>query len=84
MFAATFIAGDPPRVEAPRLLFSGSFSGGTPWGRLYDVSPDGRRFVMLKPPMDVFGIGWISLGTEIRIVPHFDEEVRRKIKAATP
>jgi dipeptidyl aminopeptidase/acylaminoacyl peptidase len=83
MFVADFVAGDPPRVGAPRLLFSGSFVNAMPWGRTYDLSPDGRRFLMTKPPADVFGPGYIAFGSEIRIIPHFDSEVRRRLKGAT-
>ena len=81
MFVAHRVADDPPRFDAPRILFSGSFIGGMPWGRNYDLSPDGRRFVMIKNPIDLFGAGYVSLGTEIRIIPNFGAEVARKMKA---
>lgn len=31
----------------PKLVFEGPYSGG-PFGRTYDISPDGKRFLMIK------------------------------------
>lgn len=46
------------RASAPRLLFEGSFELETNGYRNFDVSPDGRRFVMIQgddePALDRF------------------------------
>jgi eukaryotic-like serine/threonine-protein kinase len=54
----------------PRTLFEGVF-GRLPWGvRNYDVSPDGQRFLMLKPRAS-------GEPQRIVLVQHFDEELKR-------
>jgi hypothetical protein len=66
---ATWHAGTPTK------LFEGRyFSAGTS-GRTYDVSPDGRRFLMIK-----------TLGTDagaappaLILVQHWDEELKRLV-----
>jgi Tol biopolymer transport system component len=84
VFAAPFLGGDPARVEPPKLLFTGAFTAGSTWGRSVDVSPDGRRFVVPKRPADLVGVpGYAPLGTEIRVVPGFADDVRRRLRSAT-
>lgn len=41
------------RAGKPRLLFQIHAAGGIAYGRQYDVSPDGRRFLMLRMPYAV-------------------------------
>jgi hypothetical protein len=44
------IEGKPSfRADKPKSLFEGSYAGRTTQGPMYDVSPDGQRFLMLKP-----------------------------------
>jgi hypothetical protein len=38
------------RLGLPVLLFEGEFTSGGRYGRSYDVTPDGRRFLMLERP----------------------------------
>jgi serine/threonine-protein kinase len=38
------------RLGLPVLLFEGEFASGGRYGRSYDVTPDGRRFLMLERP----------------------------------
>jgi hypothetical protein len=38
-----------PSFGKPRALFEGAFIFGRTEGQQFDVSPDGRRFLMLKP-----------------------------------
>ena len=52
-----------------RVLFDGSYLGG------YDVSPDGQRFLMLKPVESQ-----TSAITQIRVVLNWFEELKRKVK----
>ena len=40
-------AGEPLRFDKPQLLFTGDFSGAGR-ARIFDVAPDGQRFVMIK------------------------------------
>ena len=43
-------------------------------GRSYDVSPDGQRFLMLKPANEPN-----APPPQIIVVPHFDEELKRLV-----
>ncbi len=50
ILTAAFQAGAPPKVQAPRVLVEGPFVGATPFGRFYDMAPDGKRlFVIVQP-----------------------------------
>ena len=61
-------AGSAP--APPRLLFDGVYER-LAWGaRNYDVSPDGQRFLMLKPRAS-------GEAQRIVLVQHFDEELKR-------
>jgi Tol biopolymer transport system component len=63
-----FEAGKPRQLfEGPYLLTSGSF----PW---YDVSPDGQRFLMLKPVESQ-----ASAPTQINVVLNWFEELKQKV-----
>jgi hypothetical protein len=46
------------------------------------VSPDGRRLVMTKNFEGVTETGYWPAGNEIRIVPHWDRELKTKMAAA--
>ena len=58
--------------------FAGSDVGGGSPGRTYDISPDGRRFLVIKQPESV---------TENRepprliVVQHWDQELKRLVPA---
>jgi Tol biopolymer transport system component len=56
------------RVGAPRLLFELHYGAG------YDVSPDGKRFLMLKPPA-AQNVG----PAQLHIVVNWFEELRRRV-----
>jgi eukaryotic-like serine/threonine-protein kinase len=65
---ASFSAGSPQVVfERPYALTSG--------GRVYDVSPDGRRFLMIKGPQATQD----SEPPSLVVVQHFDEELKRLV-----
>ena len=55
----------------PVRLFRGNYflGGANSIGRTYDVSPDGRRFLMIKPDA--------ASATAIAVVQHWFEEVNR-------
>jgi hypothetical protein len=52
--AVSFLPDEPsPRVGKPRLLFEGVYAGGLVYCRMYDLAPDGERFLMIhesEPP----------------------------------
>ena len=61
----------------PRMLFEGPYlptSGSLPY---YDVSPDGQRFLMLKPVESQ-----ASAPTQINVVLNWFEELKRRVPAA--
>ena len=48
LFSVSILEDVEFRVSKPRLVFEGRFrSSGGPWGRGYDITPDGERFLML-------------------------------------
>jgi eukaryotic-like serine/threonine-protein kinase len=60
----------------PTVLFSGRFGGsafGAQPGIGYDVSPDGKRFLMLRSASSQSG------ATEVRVVQDWFEELRRRV-----
>jgi serine/threonine-protein kinase len=73
---ATWLAG------APMALFTGRFfyndvPGSTGQGRTFDVSPDGKRFLMIKDA-GVAGDEQVQPARFV-VVQHFDEELRRLV-----
>ena len=63
-----------PRFSAglPRILFEGRFQMGRGGGQNYDVSSDGRRFLMIRSPQG-------QELTEIRVVLNWAEELKRLV-----
>jgi len=63
-----------PRFGAglPRVLFGGRFQMGQLGGQMYDVSPDGQRFLMIRSPQK-------QELTEIRVVLNWAEELKRLV-----
>ncbi len=59
---------------APRILFRGEYEepARPDWPRNYDVMPDGRQFVMIKPDPDVHP-------TRAQVVLHWFEELKRQM-----
>jgi hypothetical protein len=75
MMAAAIVT--HPRFSAgkPKVLFAGQFEPSpspVPTAN-YDVSPDGQRFLMVKPG------GRDQAPTQINIVPNWFEELKRKV-----
>jgi serine/threonine-protein kinase len=79
---APFHPGDPPVVDSARVLITGRYGRCMAWCRNFDISPDGSRFVMQKAWDRVTLTGYWPMGTEIRIVPHWDRILRQKLEAA--
>jgi len=82
MMAVAFTPGSPPRVGEPVVLFHRQSVPCYVWCRSWDVSPDGRRFLMLKSLEGLTPTGYWQVGREIRIVRHWDREVRARMEAA--
>ena len=55
-------------VGVPTILFQGKYYGSTPWGRNYDLSPDGKHFLMIK----VESVE--SAGSQINVILNWNEE----------
>jgi serine/threonine-protein kinase len=77
MMAVSFFSDEPSsRVGKPRLLFEGTyFATPFPWGRMYDISPDGKRFLMIQesePPPPP---------TQYNIVLNWFDELKRLVPA---
>jgi serine/threonine-protein kinase len=60
---------------APMKLLEGRYYTGTGSGRAYDVSTDGRRFLMIKAP----GGDSTASSPSVIVVQHFDEELKRLV-----
>jgi eukaryotic-like serine/threonine-protein kinase len=76
---AVDIATQPSFVAGkPRMLFQGQYTPNP--GRLpqYDVSPDGQRFLMLKPTEQAG-----AAPTQINVVLNWFEELKRRVPAGT-
>jgi serine/threonine-protein kinase len=69
--AATFKTSPKLSFEVPRIVFEGDYLNIGGWD--YDVSPDGQRFLLLKP---VEG-SWPR--TQLRVVTNWFEELKRKV-----
>jgi hypothetical protein len=67
---AVYETGTPERLIEPRYYTA---TGEANLGRTYDVSPDGRRFLMIK---DV-GNDQATIQRTIVVVQHFDEMLKR-------
>jgi hypothetical protein len=62
-------------VGKPRMLFQGAYLRTFGAQPMYDVSPDGERFLMIKPSEQT-----ISL-TQIVVVQNWFEELKRRVPA---
>ncbi|UCE41095.1 MAG: protein kinase [Candidatus Aminicenantes bacterium] len=71
MMAVSFITEPELRVGKPQLLFEGKYYGGAPWGRNYDISPDGTRFIMITDESQS------EKPTQINVILNWSEELKR-------
>jgi Tol biopolymer transport system component len=67
-------------VGKPRILFEGKYVLNPPPNTFpyYDVSPDGQRFLMLKPPEQAQ-----AAPTQINVVLNWFEELKRRVPTGT-
>jgi serine/threonine-protein kinase len=68
---ATWDNGTPTKLLEARYLTAGGASG----GRTYDVSPDGKRFLMVKGP----ATDAVFAPPAVILVQHWDEELKRLV-----
>jgi Tol biopolymer transport system component len=73
MMAVTFRSGSPPAIGDPRMLFEGDYPHEAPYGRHYDISPDGRRFLMITSSTI------LPAPTRIGVVFNWFEELKAKV-----
>jgi hypothetical protein len=59
----------------PMKLLEGRYVTGGTLGRMYDVSPDGQRFLMIKSP----GTDASAAPPALVVVQHWDEELKRLV-----
>jgi len=74
MMAVDIVTQPTLRAGKPHLLFERTFAKGGPW-RNYDVSRDGRRFLMLKPATEDVAL------TQMNVVLNWFEEVTARVPA---
>jgi hypothetical protein len=65
-------------VGKPRMLFEGSYMASPVTFPNYTVSPDGQRFLMLKPVEQAQ-----AAPTQINVVLNWTEELKRLVPAGT-
>ena len=67
------VATSPPfQSGRPRLVFEGRFVQGDPGLPAYDVSPDGRRFLMMKNEHE-------AQRRELRVILNWFEDLKRRV-----
>jgi serine/threonine protein kinase/Tol biopolymer transport system component len=71
LFAVPVTYGTVPQFAAPTVR-NGRWYGGMPFGRLYDITPDGGALLCFGEPI---------MGRELRLIFNFDEVIRRKMAA---
>jgi serine/threonine-protein kinase len=62
-------------AQAPQLLFEGPFVTCCPWGRTYDITPDGERFLMIRDAENR------TAPLEFEVVLNWFEELRETMAA---
>jgi serine/threonine-protein kinase len=72
MMAVNIVAKPELQSGKPRVLFEGPYSPGPIYGRCYDVTSDGQRFVLLKSPD-------YSAPQQINVILNWFEELERLV-----
>ena len=72
MMAVPVVDGPPPTWGSPAFLFEGPYEVTFFYSTMYDVAPDGQRFVMIKPGTDMASA---SPGSDLVVVEHWSEEL---------
>jgi serine/threonine protein kinase len=71
-------------LETPRTLFRGKYLSFSNLGnprRLnsWDISPDGKRFLMIKPPVEIDDPSTVEVPRKINIVVNWFEELKERV-----
>jgi hypothetical protein len=69
LHAVPVTTGSVPQFGAP-VVTTGHWVPGPPYGRMFDVAPDGRGLLLLAAQ---------TLGRELKVVLNVDELIRRKM-----
>ncbi|MGQ0733914.1 MAG: hypothetical protein ACT4QD_09690 [Acidobacteriota bacterium] len=70
------------RVSEPRRLFSGNFMGGSDMGRSFDLTADGRRFLMVRLPPGVAQPGFSGYAPRLIVVQNWFKELEALLRPA--
>ena len=81
VYVTSVSPGDRPAVGTPAVLFTGPFWASPPYGREWDLSPDGQRFVLIRNPDRLTRDGsGILIGGEMRVIPGWGAELERTMR----
>ncbi len=75
-------AGSSFAAGNPAVLFQGEYVSGPIGGRSYDVSPDGRRFLMMKEGASPAAVSAAATARVVVVLTWF-EELKRRVPAGT-
>jgi serine/threonine-protein kinase len=71
-FRTSFEAGSEPTIGSPEHLFSGDFQEHNPYGRTWDLSSDGKRFLLFEQPYPMSRY-------ELKVVVNWTREIEEKL-----
>lgn len=75
LMAVTFDIDEDKPPGKPELLFQGKYMGSScPWGRNYDIAPNGERFVLIENEE------MSSTATQINIIINWSKEVEELLQ----
>ena len=63
----------------PEVLFRGTYVGFYPGDFPWDIHPNGKRFLMLKPPLTPDEESATEAPRKINIVLNWDEELKQRV-----
>jgi hypothetical protein len=72
-------AEDAFSAGSPEVLLEGSYRSADFGQPRFDISPDGERFLMIKPVAATDGAGALETVTEIQVVLNWFEELRARV-----
>jgi len=72
VFAVDVLADGPLQLGRAQLLFEGDYQPGLRWGRLWDLHPDGDRFLMLQ-------VESLQSPTSIQVVVNWSAELEGQV-----
>jgi len=71
-FRTSFEVGPEPKISPPEHLFIGNFQEHNPFGRTWDLSPDGQRFLLFEQTNPVSR-------HELQVIVNWTREVEEKL-----